>query len=119
MVNKDSLEALPDDLQAIVRYASAAANQDMLDEYTARNNASLQSLVNEHDVQLRKLPDDVLLALWRGTQEALKTLAASDPMAAKVYASYRKFYKGVRNYHHISEQAYINARDIVFGDEEY
>jgi hypothetical protein len=25
----------------------------------------------------------------------------------------------VRNYHHISEQAYINARDKVFGDEEY
>jgi TRAP-type mannitol/chloroaromatic compound transport system substrate-binding protein len=119
VVNKDSLEALPDDLQAIVKYASAAANQDMLDEYTARNNAALQSLVNDHDVQLRRLPDDVLLALWRGTQQALQKLVASDPMAAKVYASYRKFYKGVRNYHHISEQAYINARDTVFGEEDY
>jgi TRAP-type mannitol/chloroaromatic compound transport system substrate-binding protein len=119
VVNKDSLEALPDDLQAIVRIACAAANQDMLDEYTARNNAALQSLVNEHDVQLRRLPDDVLLALWRGTQQALQKLAAADPMAAKVYASYRKFYKGVRNYHHISEQAYINARDTVFGEDDY
>ena len=119
VVNKDSLEALPADLQAIVRYASRAANQDMLDEYTARNNAALQSLVDEYGVQLRRLPDDVLLALWQGTQVAVQKLVSSDPMSAKVYASYREFYKGVRNYHHISEQAYINARDKAMGDDEF
>jgi len=119
IINRDSLEALPDDLQAIVRYAARAANQDMLDEYTARNNAALQQLIDEHGVELRRLPDDVLLALWRGTRKAMDRLVASDPMAAKVYASYREFYQGVRNYHHISEQAYINVRDQVFGEEEY
>jgi TRAP-type mannitol/chloroaromatic compound transport system substrate-binding protein len=119
IVNKESLQALPQDLQAIVKYASRAANQDMLDEYTARNNAALQSLIDEHGVQLRRLPDDVLQALWQGSQVAMQKLVDSDPMAAKVYASYREFYKGVRNYHHISEQAYINMRDKVFGDSEY
>jgi TRAP-type mannitol/chloroaromatic compound transport system substrate-binding protein len=119
VVNKESLQALPEDLQAIVKYASRAANQDMLDEYTARNNAALQSLIDEHGVQLRRLPDDVLQALWQGSQVAMQKLVDSDPMAAKVYASYREFYKGVRNYHHISEQAYINMRDTVFGDSEY
>jgi TRAP-type mannitol/chloroaromatic compound transport system substrate-binding protein len=119
IVNRESLEALPEDLKAIVRYATRAANQDMLDEYTARNNAALQSLINEHGVQLRRLPDDVLVALWRGTRKVMDDLVASDPMAAKVYASFREFYKGVRNYHHISEQAYINMRDEVFGEEEY
>jgi TRAP-type mannitol/chloroaromatic compound transport system substrate-binding protein len=116
--NKDSLRALPDDLQAIVRVAARAVNQDMLDEYTARNNDALRSLIDQ-GVQLRKLPDDVLAALWAGTRDALDKLAESDPAAAKVYESYRKFYKGVRNYHHISEQAYINARDRVLGDEDY
>jgi TRAP-type mannitol/chloroaromatic compound transport system substrate-binding protein len=118
IVNKDSLEALPTDLQAIVKYASRAISQDMLDEYTARNNAALESLIEE-GVQLRRLPDDVLLALWQGSQVVMQKLVASDPMAAKVYESYRKFYKGARNYHHISEQAYINARDKVFGDGDY
>lgn len=118
IVNQDSLEALPSDLQAIVKYASRAVSQDMLDEYTARNNAALESLIEE-GVQLRRLPDDVLLALWRGSQLVMENLVESDPMAAKVYESYRKFYKGARSYHHISEQAYINARDKVFGDGEY
>jgi len=119
IVNADSLAALPEDLQAIVRYASRAVNQDMLDEYTARNNAALQRLVDEHGIQLRRLPDDVLQALWEGTRQELDKLVAEDPVAAKVYASYREFYKGARNYHHISEQAWINTRDKVLGDGEY
>ncbi|MDZ7783360.1 MAG: TRAP transporter substrate-binding protein [Halioglobus sp.] len=119
IVNRESLQALPEDLRAIVKYAARAVNQDMLDEYTARNNAALQQLVEEHDVQLRRLPDDVLRALWRGTREQLDKLVAKDPMAAKVYASYRDFYAGVRNYHHISEQAYINIRDKVLPEEGY
>ena len=119
IVNRDAFEALPADLQAIVRWASRAVNQDMLDEYTARNNAALQSLIEEHGVQLRRMPDDVLQALWQGTRKALDKLVAEDPMAAKVYASYSEFYKGVRSYHHISEQAYINLRDDVLGDEDY
>lgn len=119
IVNKDSFAALPKDLQAIVRQAARAASQDMWDEYTARNNRSLQELVNEHGVQLRRLPDDVLLALWQGTQKVTRRLVESDPMAARVYESYSEFYKGVRNYHHISEQAYINMRDEVFGEEDY
>jgi TRAP-type mannitol/chloroaromatic compound transport system substrate-binding protein len=113
IINRDAFEELPPDLQAIVTYAARAANQDMLDEFTARNNAALQDLVNNHGVQLRRLPDDVLLALYRGSEKALQQLIAEDPMAARVYASYKKFYDGVRDYHHISEQAYINARDQV------
>ena len=76
-------------------------------------------MIEEHGVELRRFPDDVLKALWEGTRVALDKLVASDPMAAKVYASYSDFYKGVRNYHHISEQAYINLRDVVLEDEDF
>ncbi len=113
IINKDSLAALPDDLQAIVKYATRAANQDMLDEFTARNNTALQQLVDEHGVKLRRFPDDVLRALYAANEEAMQTLIATDPMAAKVQASFQRFYDDVRAYHQISEQAYINARDVV------
>jgi TRAP-type mannitol/chloroaromatic compound transport system substrate-binding protein len=113
IVNRNSFEALPADLQAIVTHAARAANQDMLDEFTARNNAALTDLVTNHGVQLRRLPDEILLALYRGSETVMRKLVAEDPLAAKVHASYQKFYEGVRAYHHISEQAYINARDVV------
>ncbi len=112
LANKTAFESLPEDLQAIVRVAARAINQDMLDEYTARNNRALKELVDVHGVQLRRLPDDVLIALKQASREAVEELAATDPMAAKVYASFREFYDGVSNYHHFSEQAYINARDL-------
>ena len=117
IINKDSLQALPADLQAIVTYAARAANQEMLDEFTARNNSALQELVETHGVQLRRLPDDVLMALWQGSKVAMDELVANDPLAAKVHASFTTFYEGVRAYHHISEQAYINARDVVMDSE--
>ena len=43
----------------------------------------------------------------------MQELVEKDPVAARVYASFQSFYEGVRAYHHISEQAYINARDKV------
>ena len=112
IVNRQAFESLPADLQAILRVAARAGNQDMLDEYTARNNAALRELVDKHGVQLRKLPDDVLAALHAASDEVLEDLAAKDPMARKVHDSFRAFLADVAAYHRISEQAYINARDL-------
>jgi TRAP-type mannitol/chloroaromatic compound transport system substrate-binding protein len=112
IVNADALAGLPADLQAIVKYAARAANQDMLDEYTARNNRALQDLVDNHGVELRKLPDDVIIELHRASDAAIADLVAGDATAQKVYTSFREFLDNVTQYHHISEQAYINARDL-------
>ncbi|MFK7829945.1 MAG: TRAP transporter substrate-binding protein [Congregibacter sp.] len=115
IVNEQALDSLPADLEAIVRHASRAANQDMLDEFTARNNRALREMIEVHGVKLRRLPDDVLAALYQGSQEAMARLVADDPMAAKVNASFSSFMRDVRAYHEISEQAYINARRDVMG----
>ncbi len=113
IVNKDALKKLSPELRAIVKHAARAANQDMLDEFTARNNDAVVNLVENHGVQVRRLPDDVLLALYSASQVVMQELIEKDPMAAKVHRSFSDFYDGVRQYHHISEQAYINARDKV------
>jgi len=112
IVNKDALESLPDDLRAMIKYASRAVNQEMLDEYTARNNNALIELVEKHGVKLRKLPNDVLRELKKVSDEVMKEFVAKDDMARKVYDSYSNFKEDVVNYHNISEKAYIDARDI-------
>lgn len=111
-VNAEALAALPDDLAAIVTYAARAANQDMLDEFTARNNEALQVLL-ESGAKLRPLPDDILALLYDKAQDAMASLVASDPMSAEINASYAQFAEDVRAYHEISERAYLNARDKV------
>lgn len=112
-VNQDAFDQLPQDLQAIVEGAARATNQDMLDEFTARNNQSLTTLLTEHSTKLRPLPEDVLDVLYINAVSALERLKADDPMAQKIAASYEDFLEGVRRYHEISERAYLNARDRV------
>ncbi|CAA0102849.1 Monocarboxylate 2-oxoacid-binding periplasmic protein [Zhongshania aliphaticivorans] len=112
IINKQAFEALPEDLKAIVETAARYANADMLDEYTARNNAALRELVDVHQVELRKLPDDVIRGLHKVSDEYLKELGNNDPMTKKVYTSWKKFMDGATDYHHISEQSYINSRDL-------
>jgi TRAP-type mannitol/chloroaromatic compound transport system substrate-binding protein len=112
IVNQQAFESLPEDLQAIVEGAARAINQDMLDDYTARNNAALDELVNKHGVELRQLPDDVLAELNRVTQQVLKEIAAKDSGFKKVYESQKAFKEQAINYHKISEQAYYRAREL-------
>jgi TRAP-type mannitol/chloroaromatic compound transport system substrate-binding protein len=112
LVNKDAFATLPKDLQAIVEVAARYANQDMLDEYTARNSSSLIDLEKNYNTKILKLPDDVLRELKRVSEEYLEELGAQDEITAKVYKSWKAYADNVKEYHHISEQAYINARDL-------
>jgi TRAP-type mannitol/chloroaromatic compound transport system substrate-binding protein len=112
LVNKEAFDSLPKDLQEMIEVAARYANQDMLDEYTARNNAALLELQTNHKVELRRLPDEVIRQLHSASEIYIADVVASDPMAKKVYKSWKAFADGAKNFHRITEQAYINARDI-------
>ena len=111
LINKDAWESLPKHLQVIIETASKAVNQDMLDEYLAKNNQALTELVNVHGVELRKLPDDVIEEFRKISNKILNDLSEEDETIAKVYSSYLKFKKDVSAYHKISEDAFIEARN--------
>ncbi|QUX89935.1 ABC transporter substrate-binding protein [Marinomonas sp. A3A] len=110
LINKDAFNKLPEDLQEIVRSAAQQANLGMLSEFTARNDAALTTLVNDHNVILKKFPKDLLEALRVASDETLKEVAANDPMSQKVYDSFTSFLSSVSQWHDISERAFINAR---------
>ena len=111
-INKEAFEALPKDLQVAVRNAIRVANQDMLADFTAKNNRALDQLVSQHGVELRKFPDEVLTKLKALSDEVVKEEAAKDPMAQKVYDSFIKFREQATAWHAVSEQAYLNARSL-------
>ena len=110
IVNKKAFDALPKDLQRIVESACAVANQDMLAEYTARNNAALHSLVTEHQVELRRFPDAVLEKLRTLSAEVVAEIADKDATTRKVYDAFEAFRKQVVPWTDISERAYLDAR---------
>ena len=111
-VNKQAFDALPKDLQHIVLTASKAANLDMLSDFTARNNAALETLVTEHHVELRQFPDEVLIKLKGLSDQVVAEVADNDPMSKKVFESFRKFRDQAIAWHNVSERAYLNARSL-------
>jgi len=110
LVNQAAYSALPEDLQAIVAAACQVVNQDMLAEFTAKNNRALEVLVNQHQVDLRPFPPAVLDKLLSVSMEVAATVADANPEAKAIHASFMQFRQQVMTYHHISEQAFLNAR---------
>ena len=101
---------MPGDLQAIVTNACKAVNIDLLSEFTARNNAALHQLVTEHKVELRNFPENVLKELRGVADKVVAELADRDPMAERIFTSFRKFREQVTAWNDISERAYLNTR---------
>lgn len=110
LINQEAYESLPADLQSIVMNACRVVNADMLAEYTARNNKALQTLINEHNVDVRPFPDAVLEKLKTLSEEVVAEIANRDTLSAKVFDSYRSFQQQVMQWHDISERVYMNVR---------
>ena len=113
IINKEVWDNLPEDLQEIVDLTTRAINQDVLDEFTARNFSALQTLLDEHNVELRKLPDDVLKTLKEASEDVLADVAGDDPLAQRIVTSYQTFLENVQSYHAVSEEAYYATRRLV------
>ena len=111
LINMDAWNSLPKHLQVIIEIATKAVNQDTLDEYLARNNQALTELIEVHGVELRKLPDDVIEEFRAISNEILSELAEEDEVIGKVYDSYIEFKNNVTEYHKISEDSFIEARN--------
>jgi len=111
LVNQAAYDSLPADLRSIVTNACRVVNGDMLAEYTARNNTALRALVEEHNVDVRPFPNEVISRLRALSEEVVSEIAGKDAMSAKVYKSYSEFRQQVVDWHDISERAYLNLRD--------
>ena len=113
-INMQAWEGLSDDLKAVVASANAYANTFVLNEFVAKNNGALNTLVSEHGVILKKFPDEVLNALGKLSGQVIGDLAAADPLSREVMDSIITFRKQAIAYAKVSEQAFYNARGLPF-----
>lgn len=110
LVNAEAWEQLPADLQHIVSYACMAITTDMQSDFEANNGAKLHSLVNEHNVQLKAFPDDVLAELKRHSYDILDELAQQDEMVRDTWHSFRDYMEQVREATDTGVRYYLNHR---------
>jgi TRAP-type mannitol/chloroaromatic compound transport system substrate-binding protein len=106
--NKKAYESLPKDLQVMVDIACMENELWVLSQFEAQNGAALQELINKHNVQLIKFPDEVLNALRPMAEEVREEEAAKSPIAKKVNESFKNFQKVVGTWGSVSEKAYYD-----------
>lgn len=112
MINEKAFVQLPADLQAIVRAAIRAQSLLLQSEYMARNQQALNTLINEHGVELKTFPEDVLLALKSTAEQVVEEAAARDPMAQKVWASQKAFREQTTPWTKHSIKAFLDLREL-------
>ena len=115
IVNKQAFEGLPEELQEVVQAACKADYAEMTAEFTARNNLALKQLVNQHGVQLRRFPDEVLRKIAQLSEEVVAQIATQNDLSKRIYESYVAFRAGSMEWARIGEQAFSMARSAGTG----
>ncbi|WP_343082316.1 TRAP transporter substrate-binding protein [Ostreiculturibacter nitratireducens] len=113
LFNRDFVEDLPEDLQAILRYsveaASTANTAIALDNYSA----DLQKLQNESGVTVHRTSKDILSGQLSAWDQLIPTLE-EDPFMKKVLDSQRAWVERVTFYELMNSPDYALAYDHYF-----
>ena len=117
LVNKNKWDELPDDLKAIVRYASMAEALHFTIKMLDRNSQDLAKLVNEHGVTVVQTPRDILKEVLAGWDKVAADFSKKNAFFAKVLESQKIWAKRVVPYRSVAHPPYDLAADYYWGGE--
>ncbi len=109
LVNLEAFEALPADLQAIVREAASAAALESLGEF-AFYNAQAFATLDELGVTVHTWPEDVVDALRSSSEDVLMELSTANDLCRRIHASYDAYRQKAVAYADASEREMLRLR---------
>jgi TRAP-type mannitol/chloroaromatic compound transport system substrate-binding protein len=113
--NKKKYEALPAELQAILKYASEAENSNFYWNNTKRYADDLNKLRDEQGVNVYRTPDSVMAAQLEAWDVVVNRISGEDAFFAKVVDSQKAYAKNVMNYLNLNQPDYKLAYKHYFG----
>ena len=113
LINKDTWNKLPEDLQEVLRVAMRTAAYDMYIQTMHESGKAWSSIQEEYpNVKFRTFPDEVMEALRASTKKLLAEMAEKDPLTKKIVDSQREYLEQIRPWTNISDRAYLNNSDV-------
>ncbi len=111
VVNLKSYEKLPDDLKAVVSSACQSLYNEVWTEYTTKHAQSLEMMVKEQGVLVKKLPDDVIVAMGNAAGEVMAELREDkDELVKKITESFLAYRALMKGYMPYADNGQMNAR---------
>lgn len=113
-VNLDFWNDLTLQEKSIIEGACHRANHLSIAEYIHHNAAALDQLINDHGVELRRMPDDVMEALARESKNVLEETARTDDITGRIFESFKASLARSQAWSGISDEPYMNIRREIF-----
>ncbi|MEE9335783.1 MAG: TRAP transporter substrate-binding protein [Granulosicoccaceae bacterium] len=113
--NKKKYDALPAELQAILKYASEAENSNFYWHNTRRYADDLVTLAEEQGVNVYRTPDSVMQGQLEAWDKVVTRMSGNDEFFAKVIESQKAYAKTVMNYLNLNQPDYKLAYKHYFG----
>lgn len=114
-VNKTAYEALPEDLKQVVALACESLYNAVWTEYSTKHAQALQQLVADQGVQVRKLPDDVLVAMGNAAGEVMGELRENgDELVRRIVESFLAYRSSISEYMVYADNGQMNARALDY-----
>lgn len=115
VVDKAKYQALPEDLQAIIRDVCQAEYDNVAADFAANDPRALQALVNEHGVNIRQFPEEILEAGAKAATELLTEIRESgDALTKKTAESFVTALNIVRQKTDGTDSLFLAAREKYF-----
>ncbi len=116
VVDKAKYQALPQNLQDIIRHVCQAEYDQVASDFYANDPRALATLVNEHDVIVHpEFPADVLEAGAQASKDILtELLDSSDPLTKKTAESFVESLRVVRTRTQGTDMGFLRARETYF-----
>jgi len=113
--NKKKHNALPSELQAVLKYASEAENSNFYWHNTKRYADDLVKLRDEQGVNIHRTPDSVMAGQLDAWDIVVDRISKEDEFFAKVIESQKVYAKNVMNYLNLNTPDYKLAYKHYFG----
>ena len=110
IINKASFESLSNDLKSLVRDACHASALEGPSEYFANSGYSLDVLKQEHNVDVRPFPKDVLNNMFKISKQVVEETASLGPLHEKIYNSWNNFLNQSMRYQQYGDFGYMRDR---------
>jgi TRAP-type mannitol/chloroaromatic compound transport system substrate-binding protein len=115
VVDKAKYQELPTNLQAIIRDCCQAEYDAVAADFAANDPRALQTLINEHDVQVRQFPEEILQAGADAAKDIIQGLLdSSDPLTKRTAESFRDALAIVRQKTEGTDSLFVQARERYF-----
>ena len=110
IINKDSWEALSENMKILIKNVCNSIYIDSLGEYLHHNSLALVELEKKYNVEVSNFSDEIIVKMFEISKEVIKQFSDLGAIHKKIYESWNNSLIKFNRYQKYSDYGYIHKR---------